>query len=210
MIISAISISPADRESVAARFWAKVDRNGPVPAHRPELGPCWLWTGSVTPGGYGQLLVKGRLVQAHRVAWLLAEGEIPAGQCVCHHCDVRRCVRHAHHFLGTRQVNAQDMAQKGRAHLQRDPLGLSGARHWSRRHPKRFAGTRNPSAKLTEAQVVAIREAFAAGATYRALSAAYGISTGAIGFIVTGQHWPEVGGPRTTARRAPGPQRRTA
>jgi hypothetical protein len=26
------------------RFWSKVDRNGPVPEHRPELGPCWVWT----------------------------------------------------------------------------------------------------------------------------------------------------------------------
>src|SRR5438477_8325240 len=23
-------------------FWKRVDKNGPVPAHRPELGPCWI------------------------------------------------------------------------------------------------------------------------------------------------------------------------
>src|ERR1035437_916757 len=35
----------------AERFWAKVDRNGPVPAHRPELGPCWVWeAGHDRPG----------------------------------------------------------------------------------------------------------------------------------------------------------------
>src|SRR5208282_3495744 len=27
------------------RFWAHVDKNGPVPPHRPALGPCWVWTG---------------------------------------------------------------------------------------------------------------------------------------------------------------------
>ena len=26
------------------RFWRKVDKNGPIPEHRPELGPCWVWT----------------------------------------------------------------------------------------------------------------------------------------------------------------------
>lgn len=25
------------------RFWSKVDKGGPVPPHRLELGPCWLW-----------------------------------------------------------------------------------------------------------------------------------------------------------------------
>lgn len=29
-----------------ARFWALVDRDGPIPSYRPELGPCWLWLGT--------------------------------------------------------------------------------------------------------------------------------------------------------------------
>jgi hypothetical protein len=38
------------------RFWAKVDKNGPIPAYRPDLGPCWLWTASKRADGYGQAL----------------------------------------------------------------------------------------------------------------------------------------------------------
>jgi hypothetical protein len=38
--------------SLPERFWKKVDKNGPVPAHRPELGPCWLWTGALVGRGY--------------------------------------------------------------------------------------------------------------------------------------------------------------
>jgi hypothetical protein len=30
-------------KTLEERFWEKVDKNGPVPAHRPELGPCWVW-----------------------------------------------------------------------------------------------------------------------------------------------------------------------
>ncbi len=45
-------ISPA----VHQRFWAKVDKNGPVSAHAPSLGQCWLWTGCVL-NGYGQFVV---------------------------------------------------------------------------------------------------------------------------------------------------------
>jgi len=40
------------------RFWAKVDKNGPVPAHRPELGPCWIWTAARFKRGYGKFGVE--------------------------------------------------------------------------------------------------------------------------------------------------------
>src|SRR5690349_18540768 len=41
------------------RFWTKVDRYGPVSEHRPDLGPCWLWTAATTGGkGYGSFRVR--------------------------------------------------------------------------------------------------------------------------------------------------------
>jgi hypothetical protein len=46
---------------IARRFWSKVDKNGPVPPHRPELGQCWVWTGSVQPRGYGTFSVGGKV-----------------------------------------------------------------------------------------------------------------------------------------------------
>ena len=30
------------RGTLAERFWAKVNKDGPVPEHRPDLGPCWI------------------------------------------------------------------------------------------------------------------------------------------------------------------------
>ncbi|MBU6428993.1 MAG: hypothetical protein KGR26_08285, partial [Cyanobacteria bacterium REEB65] len=33
-----------DRETVIQDFWAQVDKDGPIPSHRPDLGPCWIWT----------------------------------------------------------------------------------------------------------------------------------------------------------------------
>src|SRR6478609_5365672 len=51
------------------RFWKKVDKNGPIPAHRPELGPCWIWTGWICSGtGYGGIQAghKGMLITAPR------------------------------------------------------------------------------------------------------------------------------------------------
>lgn len=38
-------------EQQIARFWTYVDRNGPVPECRPDLGTCWLWIGATADGG---------------------------------------------------------------------------------------------------------------------------------------------------------------
>lgn len=68
---------------------------GPVPAHTPELGPCWGWTGTTNGSGYGTILECGRrspLLRAHRVAFFLAEGRWPE-PCALHKCDNPPCVR---------------------------------------------------------------------------------------------------------------------
>jgi hypothetical protein len=107
------------------RFWSKVDKDGPVPAHQPELGPCWVWRGSVHgKTGYGQLTVGGKYFSSHRFSLSLTidAGVIPAGLNVCHHCDNKRCVNPGHLFIGTHKQNMQDMVAKGRGHKSRAEL----------------------------------------------------------------------------------------
>lgn len=77
------------------RLDAFTDRNGPVPAHRPDLGPCWVWTGSLV-NGYGYVRVGKRKVQAYRVNFERWVGPIPDGAHLDHLCRVRRCVRPDH------------------------------------------------------------------------------------------------------------------
>lgn len=89
------------RPSFAERFWAKVDRSGPVPAARSDLGPCWLWTAAKDHGGYGKFFVekingKARLVQAYRIAYQLEVGPIPDDMAVDHLCRTPACVNPAH------------------------------------------------------------------------------------------------------------------
>ena len=100
------------RPLITDRFWSKVNKEGPIPKHCPELGPCWVWTGNVDAHGYGGL---GHHERAHRVAWTIAFGPIPQGKSVLHHCDNPPCVRaDGHLFLGTQVVNLADMQAKGR------------------------------------------------------------------------------------------------
>jgi len=100
-------------QPVAARFAKFVNRDGPIPAHRPDLGPCHLWTGAVRKDGYGAFTVNSKTEQAHRVGFKIAEGRWPE-PCALHHCDNRLCVRRSHLFEGSRPENTADMVTKGR------------------------------------------------------------------------------------------------
>jgi len=87
------------------RFWLKVDKNGPVPEARPDLGPCWVWTGTLSWQGYGHILIEGRMRRAHRVAYEMLIGPAPDGLDLDHLCRVRHCVNPAHLEAVTHQVN---------------------------------------------------------------------------------------------------------
>jgi hypothetical protein len=108
------SKSGRPEKSLSERFFAKVDQNGPVPAHCPELGPCHVWTGARRQG-VAALQVDGRNTIAARVAWFLETGAWPT-LCVLHKCDGgdRGCVRFGHLFEGTRLDNNRDRSRKGR------------------------------------------------------------------------------------------------
>jgi HNH endonuclease len=90
-------------KSAEDRFWPKVNKDGPVPDYAPHLGPCWLWTAGHAEGGYGTFWSSaqeeregGHLVPAHRFAYELLVGPIPAGLHLDHLCRVPACVRPAH------------------------------------------------------------------------------------------------------------------
>lgn len=101
------------------RFWSKVDKSGPIPAHCPEIGACWVWTAARNGSPnhqYGAIRIHGgrKTVHTHRMSWQIANGPIPAGMYVCHKCDNPACCNPSHLFLGDQGANMRDCASKGR------------------------------------------------------------------------------------------------
>jgi len=152
-----------------SRFVAKV-------RHDDDSG-CWLWTGAIVKNtGYGQAFLNGKAQSAHRVAYQLFRGPIPAGMLVCHRCDVRACVNPEHLFLGTHAQNSADMVAKGRQAVGSVTVPITRARneqHWK--------------CKLSDAQVTDIRSR---PVTYRCQTrwaAEFGVSVQQINRIVRGK-----------------------
>jgi hypothetical protein len=85
-----------------ARFWARVSRGE----------GCWEWQRGRSCG-YGTITWRGTETKAHRVAWELTHGEIPAGLHVLHNCDNPGCVRPEHLRLGTHTDNMRDIVAHG-------------------------------------------------------------------------------------------------
>ena len=90
---------------IDSRFWSKVNKEGPIPENRPELGPCWLWTDRPGTGGYARYFKNPKSLMAHRFAYEEVIGKIPRGLILDHLCRVRHCVRPSHLEPVTHQVN---------------------------------------------------------------------------------------------------------
>lgn len=106
-------------------------------------------------GGYGRFMIERREELAHRAAWMLHVGEIPAGMLVLHSCDNPPCVRPDHLFLGTHAVNTADMMRKGRC----------------------------KTTKLTDEQVREIRALRAAGIRLRVIAERFRVATSTVSDI---------------------------
>lgn len=90
------------RMSTNERFWSQVNKNGPIPESRPDLGPCWLWTGTVDRQGYGFFFVWNKPlkklfhVRAHNFAWDQVKEPIQRPLIPDHLCRVTSCVNPDH------------------------------------------------------------------------------------------------------------------
>lgn len=155
------------RMSLHNRLMMYIDKRGP--------DECWEWFGTVDRSGYGRIKIARKCKLSHRVMWEIENGEIPLGEdgralFVCHHCDNPPCCNPRHMFLGTAADNSHDMVSKGRSQRNR----------------------RNGNAKLTESEVIEIRSN--PQVSGRVWEAKFGITSGSVSKIKSGQTWKALGG----------------
>ncbi len=150
-----------------ASFEAKIKRS--------KTTGCWIWMASKNHQGYGYFGVRGRIIRAHRVSYLMHVGSIPSGLCVLHNCptgDNPSCVNPKHLFLGTHQQNLIDMVSKGR---------------------RLYHGEHNKNAHLSVKEVCVIRELYETdNYTQTELATKYGVTQTTISRLVNFKNWKKL------------------
>lgn len=141
-------------------FWNKVDKKSD--------DECWEWLGTKPGGAYGAITIERVSYKAHRVSWVLHNGEIPEGLLVCHTCDNPGCVNPTHLFLGTQKDNLEDMDKKGRR--------------------KYYNNETHPLCKLTDEEVREIRKLYEdTTMTHEDLGIKFGVTRSYIHEVLAGK-----------------------
>lgn len=167
----------AARASLEERFWTKVQKSS-------EPDGCWLWIGGRNSEGYG-LLWDHRvhtLSLATHISLELAGRPLARSEWALHSCpggDNPACVNPDHLRPGDRTDNVRDMWGRGRSNLQKRPDAI----------PR---GQRVGTSKLTDVEVLAIRQRFDDGEARGALATAFGVSLVTICRIVNREGWKHV------------------
>lgn len=112
------------RRDPESRFLEKVEKHGPIPIGREDLGPCWIWLAYRNEKGYGVFGLggKSRTTSAHRWAYEHFVAPIDTGLTIDHLCRNTSCVNPAHLEPVTAAENTR-RAESGQAKKTHCPLG---------------------------------------------------------------------------------------
>ncbi len=141
----------------------------------PNENGCLEWFGSKNSHGYGQISrYKDSPVLATRFSYLLHYGVFNRKLWVLHKCDNPACVNPEHLFLGNRSMNMRDCFIKGRLWL------------------PNITGENNPSAILSNKDVLKIKKFLKEGVKAKDLASKYNCHTDTIYAIKTNKNWSTV------------------
>ena len=152
--------------------------------NRGNSDECWDWKGYISERGYGAFRMNpyGWVESSNRASYIFHCGEIPAEMHVLHSCDNKKCVNPAHLRVGTSAENSREASERG--------LYVTG-NQWRAAHlPTIPRGEAHKNARLTERQVLAIRNSDSSGVL---LSKQYGVSPKTISRVRRREVWSHIG-----------------
>jgi len=137
---------------------------------------------------YPKVKVGGTSYSVHRLVYEEhTQSTIPDGMYTCHTCDNSRCVEINHLYAGTPKQNSADRELRGRSNPQ------SGDEHWMARNPEKIQrGGNHPRARITEQDVIKVRELYASGVGQGEIATRFGITRGYVSLLITRKKWAHV------------------
>jgi hypothetical protein len=154
-------------------FWERTRR----------AGGCLIWTGRIA-GGVPACQRDKKNANVRRLVYRLAVGELPDEMKVIMTCNTKNCVSQRHMKLGTKEDQ----------HIKRANCLPTGENHYTHTHPERRRfGENNPSAKLDEMKVRAIRDLYIPRKmSCTMLAAKFGVAPTLISRVVRRRIWAHV------------------
>lgn len=148
-----------------------------IAAHADESSCLeWPYKRKATGLPYGIVRHDGTDWRVHRLAYKIVHGDIPDGKIIMHSCDNPPCFNPNHLSPGTRTENAADRHQKGRTKKAVSPV--RGEAQWK--------------SKLTDSDIIEIRESYRNGHSQTAVAIHFSISQVCVSRIVLGRSWKHV------------------
>lgn len=148
--------------STEERFWTKVKKGA--------SDECWEWGACRNDTNYGIFRLNGKNIFAHRLALILVNRLPDPKLAVLHKCDNPPCVNPDHLWAGTQIDNIVDMNRKLR--------GNQGERHGLR--------------KLTNEEVLKMRELYAGGMKIKDIAALLSRRPAHVCRVVNRRSWTHI------------------
>ena len=133
---------------------------------------CHNFLGFRDRNGYGRIKYQNRGYAAHRLFWIIKNGELTSEQHILHHCDNPACFNIEHLFVGSNADNVADKVSKYRQY-----------------HPPKGKMHHRSMAKLSEEQVIEIKSLLKRGYRQSDIYRDFKVSRATINDIALGKTW---------------------
>lgn len=156
-----------------------------------EEGGCWFWIGRLSDNGYGEVHKNYwgkyyKVSRAHQLSYIIFRGDYNRNLMILHSCNNRNCVNPNHLRVGTAKDNMDDRSKVGSFNSHFNSV------EW-KLNPKNVKGEDVATSKLTEKQVLEIKELLDKGIVFqKEIAEEYNVHQVTVSKIKLGKIWRHI------------------